>query len=185
MSFLSEPITLQSLFGKNRAIGPITVNVILSESTNDTLTITKQPVQQGASITDHAYKEPTVLSMSIHQKDNGLISGVLSTFSGNGLSKIYQDFLDLQSSRRPFDVITKKRIYHNMLMASLGVTTDKATEDILAITCTFQEVIIVSVVTTQVPRTRQRTPGATGATQNAGKKSALASLKEGVGALFQ
>lgn len=185
MSFLSEPITLQSLFGKNRAIGPITVNVILNESTNDTLTITKQPVQQGASITDHAYKEPTVLSMSIHQKDNSLISGLLNTFSGNGLSKLYQQFLDLQSSRVPFDVITPKRIYHNMLMASLGVTTDKATENILALSVTLQEVIIVSVVTTQVPRIRQRNPGATGATQNAGKKSALLSLKEGVGSLFQ
>lgn len=184
MSFLSQPITLQSLFGKNRKIGDITVNVVINESTNDTLTITKQPVQQGASISDHAYKEPTSLSMTIHQADNGLISGLLSTFSSNGLSSIYQDFLDLQSSRVPFDVVTKKRIYKSMLISSIGLTTDKHTENILALSLTFQEVLIVSVVTTQVPRVRQRFAAATGAIQNAGKKSALASLKDGIGALF-
>lgn len=171
MSFLSEPITLQSLFGQNRKIGPITVNVVVSESSSDVLTITKQPVQQGASITDHAYKEPTGFSTQILFRDN------LTT----SLSKIYQRLLDLQESRVPFDVITPKRIYHNMLMSILGQTTDKATENCLAITATFQEVIIVSVVTTQVPRSRQKNPGTTGATQNAGKKSALLSGAQAIG----
>lgn len=187
MSFLSEPITLQSLFGKNRSIGPITVQVVINENTNDTLTITKQPVQQGASITDHSFKEPTAFSITAHFKDNslgGFISS-LNPFSGggpsSGLGKIYQQFLDLQSSREPFDIVTPKRIYHNMLMASLGMTTDKFTENILAITASFQEVIIVAVVTTQVPRLQQKFPGITGATQAAGKKSALVSLKEGLG----
>lgn len=188
MGFLPEPITLQSLFGKKRKIGDITVQVVINETSNDTLTITKQPVQQGASITDHAYKEPAVLSMNAHFKDNpsslsGFISAV-NPFGGgpaSGLGKIYQDFLDLQSSRIPFDVITLKRIYHNMLLASLGVTTDKFTENILALSMTFQEVIIVSVVTSQVSRLNQKLPGLTGATQAAGKKSALVSIKEGLG----
>lgn len=175
MSFITQPITLQSLFGKKRKIGDLKINVVMNETTNDTLTITKQPVQQGASITDHAYKEPTVFSMQILFEDNIFVS----------LSKTYQNLLDLQNGRVPFDVITPKRIYRNVLIASLGMTTDKKTENCLAISITFQEVIIVNVVTTSVPRARQRNPGATGATQNAGKKSALLSTKEGIGALFQ
>ncbi len=193
MGFLPVPITLQSLFGKVRKIGPINAQFITtSESTSDILTITKQPVQQGASITDHAYKEPTVFSMAVHFKDNpgslGSLATALNPFGGGaatGLAKIYQDLLDLQNSRVPFDVITPKRIYRNVLIASLGNTTDKVTENILAISFTFQEIIIVSVVTTQVPRAAQRLVGATGATQNAGKKSALVSLKEGIGGLFR
>lgn len=190
MSFLSQPITLQSLFGKDRKIGEITVNVVINESTNDTLTITKQPVQQGASIADHAYKEPTALSMTAYLKDNSLLGGLaaLNPFgsgAAGGLSKIYQELLDLQVERVPFDVITPKRIYRNMLMATLSQTTDKNTENTLAINFSFQEVIIVSVSTTQVPRLRQKFPGITGAIQKAGKKSALLSLKEGVGGLFQ
>lgn len=173
MSFLSQPITLQSLFGTKRIINDIDVDVVINESTNDTLTITKQPVQQGASITDHAYKEPTSFSMSIHQKDTSLISGLLNTFSGNGLSKIYDQFLKLQGERTPFDITTPKRIYKNMLIASLGMTTDKGTENILALSLTFQEVTIVKVTTTLVPRIQQKTPKVTEGVQKAGKKSAL------------
>lgn len=175
LGFLTQPITLQSLFGTNRQIGDITVQTTVNESTNDTLTITKQPVQQGASITDHAYKEPTAFSMQILFKDNLFLS----------LSKIYQDLQDLQNSRVPFDVITPKRIYHNMLLATLGMTTDKSTENCLSISCSFQEVILVSVVTTTVPRSKQRLAGVTGAIQNAGKKaSALFTGTQAIGGLL-
>jgi len=173
MSILTQPITLQSLFGQNRTIGEITVDVVVKEDTNDTLTITKQPVQQGASITDHAYKEPTVLSMSIFFQDNFLVS----------LSKLYKELLDLQTNRVPFTVTTPKRIYESMLIATLSQTTDKYTENCLALNVTFQEVILVSVGVVEVPRTKQRFPGTTGATQPAGKKSLLRSGADGIGLL--
>lgn len=174
MGFLVQPVTLQSLFGKNRKIGEITVQVVVNESTTDDLTITKQPVQQGASITDHAYKEPTSFSMTLFFSDNLFLS----------LSKVYQDLLDLQNSRIPFDVITPKRIYRDMLLASIKQTTDKTTENVLSLSLTFQQVILVSVTTTTVPKIRQRLAQATTATQNAGKKSALLSGKEGILAIF-
>jgi hypothetical protein len=178
MSFLSQPITLQSLFGTSRMIGPITLQVVISEETNDTLTITRQPVQTGASITDHAYKEPTVLTMRILQQNNDLIGGLLSTFSGNGLAAIYQQFLDLQfpsdgSGPTPFDVITKKRVYKNMLVAQIRQTTDKSTENILALEVQLQEVILVDIGVVQVPPSRQRNKKITQATQNKGAKSAI------------
>lgn len=155
-------------------INDIEVDVILNESTVDNLTITKQPVQQGASITDHAFKEPTSLSMSIHQSNTNIFSALSS--SSTGLSKIYQQFLTLQSSLAPFTVTTPKRIYKSMLISSLAVTTDKQTENILAINLTLQQIIIVNVTTTTVPRSQQANAAATGATQPAGKKSALATL---------
>jgi hypothetical protein len=181
MGFLSTPITLQGVFGTKRMIGPIQVQLVVNEETNDTLTITKQPVQQGASITDHAYKEPTTLSMTILQQNNDLVSGITGTFSGGGLSQIYTQFRQLQFSRQPFNVVTPKRIYRNMLIAVLGLTTDKTTENILSLRVSFQEVILVSVGTTQVPASRQRNPGATQGIQNLGKQSAISSLAQGIG----
>lgn len=174
MSFLTVPLTLFPI-RPTRRIGEISVNVVLNESTNDTLTITKQPVQQGASITDHAYKEPTLFSTDILFRDNPELS----------LSKVYQQLLDLQSSRVPFDIVTPKRIYRNMLIAVLGMTTDKSTENILKITASFQEVILVSVSTTNVPRAKQRFPGGTGKTESVGKKSALATGLDAFSGLFQ
>lgn len=174
MSFLTQPITIQSLFGTKRKIGDLELNVVVSETTSDVLTITKQPVQQGTSITEHAYKEPTVFTMQAYFEDNLFLS----------LSKVYEYLLTVQNLRIPIDIITPKRIYRNYLIAALGQTTDRKTENCLAITFGFQEVLIVNVTTTQVPRKRQRNPGGTGATQSAGKKSALLSAKQGIGALI-
>ncbi len=174
MSFLSSPISIFAV-RPTRKIGEISANVVVDETTNDVLTITKQPVQQGASITDHAYKEPTTFNTNIYFKDN----------PAKSLSKIYQDLLDLQTSRVPFDIVTPKRIYRNMLIAALTNTTDKNTENILKITASFQEVIIVSVTTTTVPRAKQKFPGTTGKTDNVGKKSALATGVEAFQDLFK
>ena len=47
------------------------------------------------------------------------------------------------------------------------------------------EIITVEVTPTRVPpRKKQASPGVTGATEKAGKKSALKVLKEGVGSLL-
>lgn len=180
MSFLPQPITLQSVFGKKRMIGPITVQVIVSEDTSDVLTITKQPVQTGASITDHAYMEPTTFSMRILQQDTG-IGQILSTFSGNGLAAIYETFLKLQRDRVPFNVVTPKRLYKSMLVASLRQTTDKNTENILALDVQLQQVILVSIGVTTISPSNQGNKATTQATQNAGRKSALATLGQAVG----
>lgn len=184
MSFLSQPITLQALFGAKRQIGTLTVDAIITEDTNDTLTITKQPVQTGASITDHAYLEPTILSMTILQQVSNPITQFVTTFAGagtSGLAQLYQQFLDLQAQRIPFNVLTPKRIYKNMLLSVLRLNTSKTTENILALNITFQQVLFAAVGTTVVAPINQRNPGATQATQNIGKKSALLT---GIQALF-
>lgn len=168
MSFLAVPISIFAV-RPTRTIGEIQANVVIDESTNDTLTITKQPVQQGASITDHAYKEPTTFTTNILFKDN----------PAKSLSKMYEELLALQSSRVPFDIITPKRIYRSMLIASLGQTTDKNTENILRINLQCQEVIIVKVSTTTVPRVKQKNPGATAKTEPAGKKSIIRTGADG------
>jgi hypothetical protein len=188
VSFLSQPITLIPTQPK-RTIGPITMQVVIEERTTDTLTVTKQPVQQGASITDNAYLEPTVFTSTAYFKDNTFsINGVLNSFTSpqTGLAKLYQQLLDLQSSFTPFNIVTPKRVYQNMLMTTLTQTTDKNTENILAVTMSFQQVIIVSVSTAAVPRTSQSNPATTGATQNAGtKQSALYTGAQAITGLFK
>lgn len=173
MSFLNEPISIFPI-RPNRSIGMITGYLIIDEAGTDKLTVTKQTVQQGAMISDHAYKEPAELSMKIHMNDNE-----------KPLSEIYDEILKLQSDRIPFSVVTGKRTYYNMVLSVIGQTTDKYTENILALNLTLQEVLIVEVTPTSVPaRRRQSNPGATGATEKGGKKSFLKVAKEGVAGLL-
>lgn len=174
MSFLSQPLSFLSI-GPKRSFGGVSGYVTISEAATDSLEITQQPVQQGAMISDHAFKKPINFSIQMLFADN----------RGQSLSQIYQSLLDLQSTLTPFDVTTPKRTYHNMLFQTLGQTTDKKTEHCLAITASFQEVIVVPVSTATVPRSSQKNPGSNAATQNAGKKSALLTLKQGIGAAFR
>lgn len=169
MSFLSQPLSLIPT-GTQRTIGTINVNVIINENTTDTLAVTKQPVQQGASITDHAYMEPTVFSHTIYFAANLTIS----------LSKLYQQLQTLQQSRVPFNIVTPKRVYTSMLMTTLTCSTDQKTENVLSITASYQQIILVPIGTLQVLRANQKNPGKTGQTVNTGKKSAIATAVQGV-----
>lgn len=173
MAFLSEPVTLFPI-RPNRTIGGITGYVTVDENATDKLTVTRQPVQQGANISDHAYKEPAELSVRI-------VAGV----NLKPLSELYQDFLKLQSDRQKFDVVTGKRSYSNMVLITVAQTTDKTTENVLSLNLTLLEIITVEVTPTTVPpRSRQKNAATTGATEKGGKKSALKVLKEGIGNLF-
>jgi len=141
--------------------------VTVRETTVDALEITQQPVQQGAPISDHAFKKPVTLSIEI-------LMG--SELFGQSLSTIYQSLLNLQSSFVPFNCMTPKRTYYNMLFQALGMTTDKSSENILALQCTFAQIITVPVGITTVPRSQLSNPGRSGQTQNAGKKNLQSAL---------
>ena len=173
MSFLSQPLET-ILIQSKRMIGTIAVQVVTNENTTDQLTITKQPVQMGAVITDHAYMEPTSFSHTIYFAAPGFTGGTT-------LQQIYQQLLALQSSAAPFSIITPKRTYTNMLMTSLGMTTDKQTENCLSIHASYQQIILVPVSpTTAIPRSHQKNPGANGATQNAGQQSMLSKGQQAI-----
>jgi hypothetical protein len=202
MSFISQPLTFISI-PPTRSFAGISGYVTINENTNDSLEITQQPVQQGASISDHAFKKPVSLSIQILFGNNILksIAGLSVTVPAftQSLSDIYNTLLALQQpqapapvavpgpvqpggaapqfvglpSIQPFTVVTPKRTYYNMLLATLGCTTDKKTESVLAINCTFQEVIIVPITTTNVPPSQLKNPGSNSGTQNVGSKSVL------------
>ncbi|MDD1617191.1 MAG: hypothetical protein LUQ28_12065 [Methylococcaceae bacterium] len=143
-----------------RSIGGIIPDVVVEETHSDEMEITQHPVQQGAAISDHAYKKPMMLKMSV-------------IFGKDDINITYQKLLDLQNTAQPFDVVTGKRSYKNMMFKSLSVTTNKDTNSILSVNAELIEVIIVSVTVTNVPgRTKQKNAGKTGATEKAGSKQA-------------
>lgn len=147
-----------------RRIGSFTAMCVIEENANDELEITKHPVQEGATISDNAYVKPSGVTIKVVFGDDD-----------RPLQETYRLLLELQATRLPFDVVTGKRIYKNMLMKGLAQTTDAESENILSITFTLEEIIIVQVeVTTVPPRAKQASPARTGSTQNAGSKSAKA-----------
>lgn len=151
-------------FMPKRAIGSFTATVTIEEAAIDELEVTQHPVQQGAEITDHAFKKPVEVTITVLQAEN----------EDEPLSEIYQRIVEMQEKREPLDVVTGKRAYKNMLITSLRQTTDAHTEFALSLTFTLREIIITALEVVTVPeRSKQKDPGKTDATKNAGKKQAV------------
>lgn len=92
-----------------------------------------------------------------------------------GLSpkETYQQILDLQTSRIPFDVVTGKRLYSNMLIRAVEVTTDRTLENVLMAVLTLREVIITQTQQIAVADKADMKEGAnTSAVINSGTKAA-------------
>jgi hypothetical protein len=106
----------------------------------------------------------------------GLVSALTGgdAFGSDYVSSVYNQLLALQESRIPFDVSTGKRLYTNMLMRSLGVTTDEKSEYTLMVTAVFKQVLIVQTqATTLPPRDDQAQPQSTAETSDAGVKQVV------------
>lgn len=165
MTWLPRQTTGPATFRSTRRIGDeFSVYLTIDETGEDELEISDHPVQEGAEVTDNAYKKNATLNLTIQFSE-------AETFVP--LDETYRRMLELQESRIPFEVVTARRLYTNMLFKTLRSTTDKNTDNVLAIQATLREIKIVQVTTTTVPpRAKQKNPGKTGATQRAGNKKA-------------
>lgn len=144
-----------------RSIGVIIDGVTIEEIARDELEITKHPVEIGAQITDHSYRQPSEVMIRTGWSDSGNLPGYANA--------VYDQLLTLQASREPFTIVTGKRTYTNMLIASIAQTTDAATENSLIASITCRQIIFAYTQLTQVaPRDQQVQPQTTGATETGG-----------------
>lgn len=145
---MSEFVTVRA----KRSMGGLTAMVTVEETHLDTLTITSHPVEQGAEITDHAFKNPATLTLYLGWSDSGVDQQ-------DYVREIYEKLLKLQEDRKPLDVTTGKRNYENMLIESIATTTDQETETSLLVQVNLQQIIIVTTQTvTMPPREVQKEP---------------------------
>lgn len=133
---------------KNRSIGGIVAEVTIEEAGTDDVQITQHPVEQGSPIADHAFKQPSTVNIRAGWSVRG--SYDLSAETG-----VYGLLLSWQAALLPFDVITGKRSYSNMLIERLQVTTDQSTEFALMATITCKQVIIVATQEVEVQSTSE------------------------------
>lgn len=198
---------LSTLFSQNtRKIEMIVPSVVISEKHSDSSEITEHPVQvpggEGFTVSDHTFDRPSEVTMEIGFSGGGSLIDGFDTSSmfdistglklGSSPREIYQQLLDLRASKKPFDVITGKRDYKNMLIRAIEVTTDNTSENVLMVVLTLRQVIIVETKSKQVaPLENQKMPEATGGTEDRGtvtpkpvNESILSNMKGGLGALF-
>nr|DAL18049.1 MAG TPA_asm: hypothetical protein [Caudoviricetes sp.] len=171
------------LHQRSRKIGIIIPDVVISEKHSDVLEITEHPVERPTSsgsgfVADHAYRRASELVMEVGFSGGGSLLDMIDTSAigisvGAGPKEIYSQLLELQRKKEPFDVVTGKRIYTNMLIRVLDVTTDRTSENVLMASVTMREVITTQALTITGASKENMTEGAnTSAVQDAGVKSA-------------
>ncbi|HEB5736864.1 phage baseplate protein [Escherichia coli] len=172
MDILSAIFRLQS-----RKIGIFVPDVVVSEKHVDALEITEHPVEFGAAINDHAYKRASEVTMECGFAGGGSVLDLVNLSSiglrvGESPREIYQQLLELQQSRVPFDVVTGKRTYSNMLIRAIEVTTDRTSENVLSCVLTLREVIMSDTQSITVTDKANMQEGvSTAPVQNTGMKS--------------
>jgi hypothetical protein len=128
----------------DRVIDPdgynLQAQVTIDEDHDDELTITEHPVETGAAITDHAFKRPAEVRLRV---------GWSNAYVGGDVKQIYESILAVQNWRYPFRVLTGKRQYNNMLVASLRTHTDEKLEFSFVADIVFREIILVDTSTVQ------------------------------------
>lgn len=157
-----------------RYIAQIAGFVPFEEQHTDVLEITEHPIEQGAKIADHAFKHPAKVIVKFGWSDSTAGGSAGSSHAGADVGQVadvYQSLLALQALREPFEMMTGKRLYVNMLLRELSVKTDKESENVLMVTATFQEVILVTASSVQVvTASNQANPESTQSTSTTGTK---------------
>lgn len=157
----------------------VEIQALLEENYLDAVEVTEHPVELGAAITDHAYRRPSEVILRCGWSNSSNLAALLGTasavISGGSMAgadyaaAVYSQLLALQQARIPFSIQTTKRLYDSMLITALQVTTDSKTGNILLVTATCREIIVVeTVATTLPPRANQADPASTAETENQG-----------------
>ncbi len=110
-------------------IGPVPLDVVMSEGHTAEIEITSNPIETGAEVNDHAYIMPKRVNLKIVDSKGALTYAALVRF---------------QETRVPFTLVTGFDIYRNMLIKRIEAERDNKTSKILSATIDLQEVIIVS-----------------------------------------
>lgn len=139
-----------------RSLGGLTAQIVSEETHVDELDIADHPVEQGAAITDHAYKLPAMLTLRYGWSASpspspgllGLIPPIIPQAPVD-IRDIYSKLLTMQVNRVLLDVYTGKRAYKNMLLKSIEQDTTAASENSLALILVLRELNLVQTQTVQ------------------------------------
>ena len=179
------------LLGVKRSIEPsdllggltgesIIPDVTISEFHSDEVTVTTHPVDTGAQISDHAYKQPATVVCSFGWSNSSrLLNSVLdgSIFRGlESANDVYKRLLKMQEERQQLKLSTGKRVYDNVIITKIQTTTTVDTENAAIIEVTFQEILLATTRTVALASIQQDI-SRTGGVVDQGNKSATQAQK--------
>lgn len=139
-----------------KSIGGIQLDAVISESHTNEVTLTNNPVELGADITDHAIVQPKRVNVLAQVSDTplgaaafgqivDLVTGLFGTSTGENITRsnaAYNAMVQLQEAREPIELQTRLKLYTNMIITNIRTQQDKDTSRIVRMNIDLQEVLI-------------------------------------------
>ena len=137
----------------------VDVDVSLSESHNETSRITKHPIEDGSTISDHIIKDPFTVTITgfisntplglkgLKDKANKIVktpANLKKLVSGKSvldtMQTAYNDLVFLRDSDKPIEVITGLKSYTDMYIQKLSINRTPQTTGGLPFSITLQQI---------------------------------------------
>lgn len=129
-------------------VGGYFFDAVLKADHSSTTKITEHPIQNGASISDHAYMLQDRLVLEIGMSDcmDSFVNGQFSNSNSKSVSA-YQVLKNIQSTFQVLTIVTRLTSYKNMLIESINAPDDVKTKDGLKATVNFKQIFLADVNT--------------------------------------
>ena len=150
-------MSFENLFIRTeKSIGGIQLDAVISESHVNEVSLTSNPVEFGAEITDNAVTQPKKVNILAEVSDTplglaafgqivDLVTGLFGTSTTDNITRsnaAYNAIIQLQEEREPIEIQTRLKLYTNMIITNVSVQQDKNTSRIARMSIDLQQVII-------------------------------------------
>ena len=139
-----------------KSIGGIQLDAVISESHINEVSLTTNPVEFGAEITDHAVTQPKQVNIIAEVSDTplglaalgqivDLVTGLFGSSTAENITRsnaAYNAVIQLQEEREPIEIQTKLKLYTDMIITKVSTVQDKNTSRIVRMSIDLQQVII-------------------------------------------
>lgn len=156
--------------------GTYFLDVTFKESFDFENTITQNPVQTGANISDHVFNQAIVFTWEVGVSDclASIVKGQFATASSRSVSA-FGILEAMWRNKEPLSINTSFQKLDNMVIRSFIPIRDKTTMTAMKATVTFQEAIVTSAVEISVAQKSTAYTQATGKTTIAAKAVTVSS----------
>lgn len=147
--------------------GDISFDSVLSEDIQSAATITDNPIETGAAISDHMFVNPTKATIIVTvsnfvlnrassvNSDIVMASGKLGESSkGSRAQAAFLALLDIQGSAKPFDVVCGWMTITNCVIENVSAPRDVNSSGTLECTVAIRKIVVASVETSKINRVR-------------------------------
>lgn len=121
------------------------LDITMDATMSHTLTVTSSPVEDGSTISDHAQKQPDVVTIRSMVSATPFRVFSLGALSGDARPRgAFEILEEVQNSKELVRVVVDLKTYDNMMLTNFNAPRRQDTKNALLFTATFNEVRIVS-----------------------------------------